>query len=161
MTAYLRRHIFPMVILAAVVTFLAAQIGALSTTLNQRHLRSLPTTEFVNYEYVEFVDIDPNGRNGQGAIRMRSRSAFPQGGDIEWNDELLCTDPTTGDTQLVSTSTTERHGAEPRPEAVTSPPWHYGASYSINSTCQMRSTITVTINGVTKRQTVTTDLFET
>lgn len=161
MTAYLRRNLLAMAIVAAIATFLAAQIGALTTWLDQRQLRALPTTEFVNYEYVQFVDIDPNGRNGQGAIRMRSRSAFPRGGDIDWNDTLLCTDPATGASQLVSTAHNTSPGAVPRPKPITSPPWHYTASYPIDSTCQMRSTITVTINGVTKHQIVTTDPFRT
>lgn len=115
--------------------------------VSEWRLRAQPTNEWFQYYAVDFKAVE-----GDALVMVSTAERFVPVDEIRWIDELRC------DGRIFSTQTTA--AADLPPSDLGSTEWVYAARIPhVPSTCFMRSTITVFVNGVAKATTIESGEF--
>lgn len=138
----------------AVVLALADQSVAGTRRL---YLRTQAPSDWIEYHSLTYLEADDTARGGLGALRIESETTIYRAVSLQFIDTLYCDDGT-GEFEFVSQNPiTEAFPAEARPRR--SVRWLYNADYPHGRPCEVRSVISATVDGITKKVRITTPVF--
>lgn len=113
------------------------------TMIENGIVESTPRSAYFDYKSVEFVGREAN------SLVMASTSVFKSDHPVYWNDILRCEG--VHDYRFHSVQNTSSESPNTRHDYRTLE-WHYNEPFPEGKRCYMESTITMDVNGHTKRQ---------